>query len=356
MDQLTKHTVDNLNPREEVQLDEQGFAADLGSPYTRISDFHIGLLADSLHCSSGPRSASGAPNPHRVREVREILAALAGIDDETVDLYAPELFDSLPLIRGEDLVTRGRLEYTILRLLVANHELFATFLGLLSPRDKIHDPFRKLKQRAQRVFNELTAYSASPSAASGDGDGPRDVAWAARHLEAVVQQIRLLVGGEGDDPGEPWERASAARVLVWIFKTLVREHNRDAHAGTTQDDRNLYQRLVGNALAGGDDGDDDDGDDSGRSSGAFMLDALFVLRDQTQFVEELQLVRHHIELNGYREPYMRRLDDLLTHLRRRKPFKPARAATGSKGATGSGSKRQVSGGSSSQDRRAKRAK
>jgi len=337
MDQLAKQTVLDHDPDEELDMDGQGFPKQLGSPHARISDLHIDVLADSLHCDFGPSEEYSEPNPHRVREVREILAAIAGTAyEDSVDEYRPDLFDTPPLIRSDDILTRGELEYTLLRLLLSNNEFFALFLKLLAPHDKVRDPYRKLQQRVERVLASLNAYSSSfahPAAATaaaagtaGDSEGPRNVAWAARHILAVVGHIEmLLVRGQ---PPAAWERTSAARALVWILKTVVLEHNRDAHPGASQDDRNLYQRLVGNP----------------REGPAFVVDALRFLPDQNQYIDELEYVRDAVQVAGYQEGFMRKLEDLIRKLRRRssmgagaKAAGEGKAGGGGGGGSGSGS-------------------
>ena len=360
MDQLTKQTVPDHDPAAELELDGRGFPRVLGSPYARITDFHVDVLADDLHCDFGPSLHHPEPNPHRVREVREMLAALAGADDDDdVDGYRPDLFDVPPLLRTADIVARGELEYTLLRLLLSNNEFFALFLKLLAPRDKVRDPYRKLRQRADRVLRDLAA-SSSPSAAPPPaGRPPKDVAWAAAHLRNVVTAIQRLVergSGAGDGggnaatgPAEAWERASAARTLVWLLKTVCVDHARDAHAGATQDDRNLYQRLVGNASD---------------AAGAFAVDALLLLPEQNQYIDELEAVRERVHVLGYREGFMRKLDAVIANLRRRTSASAAAgsAAAGPSGhgpgaGSAKGSKRQGTGREGERDRRAaKRAR
>lgn len=445
MDQIAKQTLHDHHPDVPLVLDgATAFPRELGAgglgqdAYSNIAAFHIDILANTLHCGAGPPVA-GRPNLHRVREAREILAGLDGVqDDDGVDAYAPEIFDqSKPTLEGllwgterreddeegdasdddgdrmdeddvetpekdkgkggvkvsggeggrsssdnasdndgaariqseaqrwqrqrrrgakttgrgagrpaqvvRDLVERGDLQRTILRLLVSNDEFFAMFLKLLAPSDKARDPFRKIQQRVEAVLDALlavrqsaqkqqhqsrllmpppdprtrrvaaatasssstpiitvTAATSAPPPPPDRGISDVTVAWAAQHVQYAVHQIHLLLQRQLPRPQGPWARRSAGRALVWILHALVFFHNRDAHGGATQDDRNLYQRLVGNS----------DGS-SPEKGGFFLLDVLAPLHDQTQLRSQLKRIRRRIQVNGYREPYMRKLDEIL---------------------------------------------
>ncbi len=260
--------------------------------------------ASSASSASSSSSPGPRPTAHRVREAREILAAVAGVDgDGDVDAYAPALFDAYlqqqqQLQQAGAVLARGELEATVLRLLLANNAVFAMFLKLLSPRDKALDPLRKLQQRAERVLHDLAAYSAAYASRPPPPPPPPPPRSRARptspgppHLWRAVEQIAILAARGGREP-EPWERASAARALVWILRAVVMDHSADAHPGHAQDDRNLYQRLIGNARAGP----------------AFAVDALLLLPDQNLYIDELEHIRERVEVCGYQESFMRKLD------------------------------------------------
>ncbi len=507
MDQIAKQTLPSHPPGEPLTLGvgsssgsasapREGLFPELGNAYARIADFHIDVLANTLHCGAGP--PTGHPSLHRVREAREILAGLDGIQDAAgVETYAPDIFDlaqpelerllwgaerrrrgSSPEEAGsqdegdddgeeeedsgeeEDtessseaetgsnsgngsrsskrtrrrqkgkrpadtpsgrehaarwmrhqlhqqqqeqqqeqqqqqisehfahprrLVERGDLRRTVLRLLVSNDTFFAMFLKLLAPRDMAHNPFRKIQQRVETVLGQLLTLGASSASPSSSTDV--SVSWAARHVENAVQQIGLLLLQEHQHQHQNqhqhrWARRSAGRALVWIFYAVVFQHNRDAHAGATQDDRNLYQRLIGNSGGSSVPGS--------ASPTFFLLDQLQLLADQVEFRSRLEQIRHRIQLNGYRAPYMRRLDTILAQMRPLAPVPHGRdtervstllpppppplfhqsgsgsgggnagegSGVGSRAPTeippAAGAKRQVSGGGALSDRRPKR--
>ncbi|CAK7220426.1 hypothetical protein SEUCBS140593_004231 [Sporothrix eucalyptigena] len=484
MDQIAKQTLHDHPPDVPLVLDgATGFPREIGSDaYARIADFHIDILANTLHCGAGP--PSGRPNLHRVRESREILAGLYGVqDDDAVDAYAPEIFDqdnvalesllwstagdggsdedsdeegsedggdrmdednneasrsdkgkgvketasgkaksgsqssssdvgdeggariqrttekSAGRAAGQqtvrDLVERGDLQRTVLRMLVSNDEFFAMFLKLLKPSDKARDPFRKIQQRVEAVLDALlavrpksqqqqqqqrrqsqllmpppdprtrrvapavagsaaatppltpiiTVTAAAPPSLEEDSGSDVTVAWAARHVQNAVSQIHLLLQRQLPHPPGEWARRSAGRALVWILHALVFFHNRDAHGGATQDDRNLYQRLVGNSDGKG---------QGGQGQGFFVLDVLEPLHEQVQLRSQLKRIRRRIQVNGYREPYMRRLDDILEKMNTAAASKESGASTMLAPPPTAGSKRQGSNTNTPTDRRPKR--
>ncbi|TPX11228.1 uncharacterized protein E0L32_001046 [Thyridium curvatum] len=392
MDQLAKQTVHDHDPEQELELNDRGFPSKVGDPYARIADFHLDILADGLHCDPGFPNTFPEPNRHRVREAREILAAVADIDDDEQDNYRPEIFDAespTKLDQGE-IITRGDLELTLLHLLLSNNEIFAMFLKLLDPTDKVRDPFRKLQQRVARVLDDLNAYTTSQpttrdipsstateqqdSSAAGSAstaEGPRDVPWAARHIARVVQQIHIML--DQSRPLSTRERASAARALVWILKAVA---SADPRAGGAHPDRNLYQRLIG----GGSSGSGAGADSSDTATMLLLLDALLLLPDQSQYIDELESIRDVVGVGGYQESFMRRLEGLVTVLRKGVARKgrerereraaeasaaaaaaaaaAASAASASASSSRAGSKRAggPSGSESGQDRGAKRAR
>lgn len=99
LDQIAKQTLPDHRPDEPLVLDAATGCpqALLGSAaHRRIADFHIDVLATTLHCSSaGGPPVRRQPSAQRVREAREVLAGLAGVrEDAGVDAYAPEIFDA----------------------------------------------------------------------------------------------------------------------------------------------------------------------------------------------------------------------------------------------------------------------
>ncbi|EPE08277.1 swim zinc finger protein [Ophiostoma piceae UAMH 11346] len=447
MDQIAKQTMAHGQKQDSSTETKEGdydrpleldpttaFPRELGNAYARISDFHIGILASSLHCRAEP--PNGRPDSHRVREAREILAGLQGVqDDAGVDAYASEIFDletpelerllwgtqnrqgyrvvgkdsndgsarnassedeemgqdeedlnygrevdsvydesdrsqgdedvketvehedtpgrhhtehtteppqrrSQADLRSQhqqvrDLVERGDLQQTVLRLLVSNDEFFSMFLKLLAPQDKVRDPFRKIQQRIESVLGALRAARTTGEPRQSAAGEVISAEWAAKHVHSAVHQIMHLLGrclsgarhGEQEHPAS-WAKAGAARAILWMMTAIVSKHTRDAHAGASQDDRNLYQRVIGNSGHSG-------------TSGDALLDALDAVHDQVQFLSQVERIRRRIQRNGYRESYMQRLDGILQRMRKIRDGsdEPRQSGAGHRSISVAGSKR-----------------
>jgi hypothetical protein len=348
-DQIAKHTLLEHSPDATLTLNDKGFAEELGSPFERIADVRLDVLAQCLYCDAGPPESFRRPTRRRAGRARDILAAVAGVGEHECDEYRPDLFDATrspsslsPRSRVRNLIHHGDLERTFFSLILFNNRLESWIRSLLDPSDRPVDPFRQLQQRVECILFCLDRYSEAlrdpaPGTAhqAADAEGPRDVAWAATQITRCVARIRALVSRD-DRPLEGWEKASAARALMRILRAVV-ERNFDAHPGATPDDRNLYQRLIGN---------NQDAD--------FVYDALDLLPDQSQFVEELDDIIDRMGVNGVREGYKNKMSGLLARLRssassssRRAsaPAMPPPAGPGSAGGPSrSGSKRGRGGG------------
>ncbi|WYZ34427.1 hypothetical protein EsH8_I_000703 [Colletotrichum jinshuiense] len=342
LDQLVRQTMYDHDPTSPLTMTPDGFPEEIGDPFTDISAFHLDVLADGLHCdvfnlgseedSEDSGSEEKRPNPHRVQEIREMLSAVVS-STTSPDDYRPDLFSDPP-DTGKKPVKRHDLEGTIFRMLLANNDFFHYFLSQMRTTDPINDPFRKLSQRVDRVLLELDAYASSPSApADSSIEGPRDVAWAARHITGVVGLIRTAIF-KRDRPLEHWERTSAARTLVHILAAVV-ERNRDFVRGggslrgaatttgtgaeTSRRDRNIYLRLVG-------DRDED-----------FVLGVLNLLPPDAaaQFLHNLEVIQDQLGVNGAPASYVEKFRSLMARLRR--------AGGGASGSAGAGSKRHGQG-------------
>ncbi|PNH54001.1 hypothetical protein VD0003_g3449 [Verticillium dahliae] len=335
LDQLVKQTLYDQDPASPLTMTSKGFAEEVGDPFSSISDFHLDVLADSLRCRVvHPDSGNDDDDddddddedldPSRVQEARELLASVAAVDPEE---YREDIFtDPTP---GTNIIKRRDLECTIFRMLLDNNDFFHYFLSRARSSDPIKDPFNKLEQRVRRVLRDLDAYSARPdtsSSSSPSREGPRNVAWAARHILGVTTLINTTIF-KRDTPLTSRERTSAARALVRIL-AAVTARNRDAHPAPTLLDRNLYARLIGDA-----------------ARPTFIIDTLLLLPDAAApFLSDLETVAEAVGVHGAPAAYAEKLSRLLASLK-----KPARS--------GSGSKRQdPSGGQGPQGRGSKRVK
>ncbi|KAM7205815.1 hypothetical protein V8F20_003048 [Naviculisporaceae sp. PSN 640] len=290
-DRISKETLFDHDPEDELTLTEYGYARELGDPFQQISEIRLDVLADSLHCDIAAPNCDTAPPSHaRIREAREMVAAVAGVDQRELEHYRTDLETSY---NSATLIRRGDIEATFFSLLLASHSLAAWVRQELHPPEPVIDPFRALHQRALRVITELDAFSSSlqdPSTIQArriegkEAEGPRNVAWAATQIRHCVRRIEKLVS-RGTTPLAAWERASAARALVGILKAVV-HHN-----------RNLFMLLVGN------------------QDTSFVFSALDMLVDQSQFIEELEDIMDLLGRFGAPASYASNMRGLITRMR-----------------------------------------
>ena len=294
-DKISKQALFDHDPSSELTLTEYGYAEELGDPFDQISQIRLDILADGLRCdTSNPDSDTSLPNRARMREAREMVAAVAGIQPRELDGYRPDLessYDSNTLIR------RGDLGATLFSLILASHSLAEWVRSELNPSDAAVDPFRSMRQRVSRIIDELDAYSAvgeDPALAAvyqsqgKSAEGPRDVSWAATQIQHCVRRIEKLVS-RSSSPLAEWARSSAARSLVGILKAVVSHQD-------------LYEHLIG------------------EHETDFVYSALDTLIDQSQFVEELEdIVNSICVVYGGRPLYVTHMGKLIDRMRSYKP-------------------------------------
>jgi uncharacterized membrane protein YgcG len=289
-DKISKQALFDHDPDSELTLTELGYAEELGDPFDQISQIGLDILADDLRCdASEPDSDMISPNPARLREAREMVAAVAGIQPCELDDYRPDLEVSYS---RDTLIRRGDLGATLFSLILASHSLAEWLRSELSPSDPAVDPFRNIQHRVTHVIQQLDAYleaKGDPAVAERRvrrAEGPRNVDWASSQIQHSVKKIEKLVS-RGSSPLSGWARSSAARSLVVILKAVV-------------DQRDLYARLVG---------DHDTG---------FVYSALDMLADQTQFIDALEEIMDKIGVHGAPPSYVANMRGLIARMRSHK--------------------------------------
>lgn len=371
LDQVNYHTAGHDSGPTE-RLGPDGYPAEMGHPYEKISDFHLDQLATSLHCNIIPHDSTTEVNPAHLQAVREILASVEepDLDDHACDRFRPDIFDHPQATPGNDaLISYEDLTHTVANMLIENKEFFAYFLRLLEPSSKARDPFRKIQQRVDRVLGDLDAFSREPSGASASRnatEGNPDVPWAAAHIERAVSTIQTLLQNRSDAPSSSTERASAAQTLVRILHVIVLYWNRDvtyspvtnaspSNSGATPlptqtaaapnlKETNLYYRLIGGKTHG---------------SSAFVIDVLAQLPEQNQWIETLEEIED--QLGAYAPPagYMGRLRDLILRMRSSRPVSVPEAHMSGPSRRGGGSttgNKRSRGGGNGREGGAKRVK
>ncbi|KAI2613532.1 uncharacterized protein GGS25DRAFT_3860 [Hypoxylon fragiforme] len=230
-------------------LTRHGYPSELGNPYNAIADFHLDMLADSLHCDVVGQSAD--PNPRRVQETREMLASLHEVP---TDEYRPDLFANPR--RGRRAVKRGDLEQTIFRMLLRNDDFFQYFRSSVRADELHRNQFRALQHRADAALAGLRQYAAAAAttttSSSSESSPPaprpsKDVPWCAAHLSSVTRHIRAILHTT-ERPLEPWELRAAARTTMHVLTQVVTSYSHDLITGPAtlpKAQRNLYHRLIG---------------------------------------------------------------------------------------------------------------
>lgn len=286
-DRISKHALYDHDPNSELTLTEFGFPEELGDPFDLISQIRLDILADELHCDmSDPDRETSSPNRARVREAREMVAAVAGIQPWETDEFRPDLETSY---HDASLIHRGDLGATLFSLILASHSLAEWVRTQLSPSDAAVDPYRSIQQRVSRIVDEYSLAIRGPGIAAADdeqedpGKDPLDVTWASTQIWNCVRKIEKLVS-RGPGPLSGWARSSAARSLVGILKAVV-------------GNRSLYMRLVG---------DHDTG---------FVYSALDMFVDQSQYIEELEDIMESIGVYGAPPSYVAKMRGLISRMR-----------------------------------------
>lgn len=361
LDQLNYLSSDNLLDEPVQKLGPRGPTTGAGGqPFEKISKFHLDLLASNLHCGVGSPDSRAEFDSVRLEETREILATVATTpdpDDHAVQHFRPDLFESRDtlLLEQHGIVSPGDLTKTVAGMLLTNDDFFAYFLRLLGPTSKARDPFRKIQQHVDRVLRALDAAARhppgqQPTATQGAAEGPRDVPWAAAHVDRAVATIQYLLQNRDDAPS-PAERASAARALVRILHAVVLNWNRTipplsplpyspsqpgaSSSGTgailPDRDNNLYQRLIGSRTII---------TTTTKSPTPFVLGTLAQLPEQNQWIETLEDIEARLTAHGAPVEYARRLRDLIALMRSSRPpapsAPPSRAAGSKRSASSSG--------------------
>lgn len=296
LDQITNQVLGVQ--RSPFSLTKYGYPTELGNPYDEISDFHLDMLADSLHCDVVGQSPD--PNPRRVRETREILASL---NEVPTDEYRPDLFNNPR--KGRRVVKRGDLEQTIFRMLLRNDDFFQYFLSSMRADELHSNQFRSLQLRADAALAGLQQYADTTTTtpttpALQNAARPKDVKWCAAHLARVTRQIRSAIHNT-ERPLSRWELRAAARAAVHVLTRVVGWDRDVGPPHTPRAERDLFFRLVG-------------GEDRN-----FVVDILASIPPEVlgPWVDELAGLRGRIVERGAPGGYVARLGSLVGYLRGR---------------------------------------
>ncbi|KAG4413680.1 hypothetical protein IFR04_013184 [Cadophora malorum] len=242
----------------------------------------------------------------RLRTVRDIMATLSEID---TDSYRQDLFESGDDITMEPMLVRRDLEATVAKILIMDDSIFHHFQTLVSRNVRATEYFIKMGAKAQTTLELLDRYCEI-----GPSIGQHDLIRSAQTLVDIVNSISINVTER--QPLSPASRAEAAKALVSILSTVVRDRNHDAYQNSTWPrrrphgelsiDRNLYERLIGTTSR------------TSPAGGNFVIKALQDLPEARHFVEELEELLVMLETIGWGpapQAYRDKLGALISQLK-----------------------------------------
>ncbi len=246
LDQLVNQTLYRANHEAPLTMTSAGYPKEMGDPFEAISEHHLNIVADGLHCRHvdpdcyDPRQA----DKHRIEESRNLLSSV--YQTET-DSFRPDIFDS-PFL-GPPIVKPQDLDYTVFRMLVDDDIFFNYFLSETTRGSDILQQFRLLTHRINAVLQDFDTHNSGVSSDEPNTPpGTHSVAWAARHIEGVISLIRYAMWS-GKRPLKAVEKEAAAKTLIHILDSVAKRHN-DVRAGGRRPDRSLFLRFLGDVDRG----------------------------------------------------------------------------------------------------------
>jgi hypothetical protein len=223
LDQIAERTLDDQGSP--LSLTEHGYASEMGNPHEKVVEFHLDMLADSLHCHLAKPSSADTKQTHsndkmsrRRREARELLATLAGTP---VAEYRPDLFDEPQRRRhSKRVVQKGDLEATILQILLHNNAFFNYLSTILHPHmSPVHD----LEKRVDAALAGFDSDSDSDSDSDGNCDEKKDAEWCARHLALAEGQLGTMLQFTKRPLSDAWKTSVARLLLTMLEQVMARQ-------------------------------------------------------------------------------------------------------------------------------------
>ncbi|KAH7364197.1 hypothetical protein BKA65DRAFT_131827 [Rhexocercosporidium sp. MPI-PUGE-AT-0058] len=268
------------------------------TPYDHISQFGLDNLCDELrwelrqgtdsdteetqwqlkktYSTSDSGHQTRGVIKERMKIVRDIMATLSDVD---TDSYRQDLFESGDDITTEPILVKRDLEATVAKMLIMDDSIFHHFQTLVSRNLRATEYFDKMGSKAKTTLDLLDRYCEI-----GPSSGQHDLIRCAQTLVDIVNSISINVTER--QPLSPVSRGEAAKALVSILSTVVRDRNHDAYQNSTWPrrrphgelsiDRNLYERLIGTTSR------------TSPAGGNFVIKALQDLPEARHFVEELE--------------------------------------------------------------------
>ncbi|KAJ5082158.1 hypothetical protein N7532_011201 [Penicillium argentinense] len=204
----------------------------------------------------------------------------------------------------EQCVVQGDLEATLFRLAVHDDSVFNNLCKAMPAGACAAIYFDKIQDQCRRLLRDFDRYCMTGERPGSSGIVEVDEV--AAQLRRLVQHIRMNIALR-----TPHGAEGAAKALVSVLEAVT-ARNKDplegnqwgktSFHGEDEDQRNLYHLLIGSEDM-----------NLGPEAELFVIDALASLApsDLHQFINQLQAIRHRIEVNRAPRAYLLRLDALV---------------------------------------------
>lgn len=331
MDQLHRGLL-SKRPPPGVLLTDSGFCPSFPAIHELIDD-ELEALANKAEwpyvpgdeTASGSSTDSGA-GMSRQQKARDILSAF---NEKVIpEEFRQDVNETSGAVRTpEQCVVQGDFEATMFRLAVHDDNVYASLRKVMPAGACAVIFFDKLQKKSRKLLADFDAYCENGKPRS---DGTRlEVNLVVKELLLIVEQIESNILARA-----PHGSKGAGELLVGLLTELCSRNfdameeiswNRQVPPGEDEDDRNLYEQLIGQT------------DESGKF---FILDALEYLPPSVllEWKPRLMLALEKLERNRAPAPYIRKLQSLITE-----SSNTSAAASSAGGASTSGQKRPATG-------------
>ncbi|KAJ8106410.1 hypothetical protein ONZ43_g7073 [Nemania bipapillata] len=313
-------------PRDPYTWRIDGYTTKHGNVCDFVSDFHLDVLADSLHCDVMTGEPI-KPRSRRIQTVREILATFSG---NPVEQYRPDLTGET---MGKRVVKEDDLEETIFRMLLENDAIFSYFLASMRKCGALNPRFRGFRDRADTALDAFDSYiKASDLERAQLSKNPQ---WCYKTFKDILEQIKAIILNLEIDR---LDYRAAANTLVYILDQIVRRNeDHDAIRDGNDDDNpgeaqfkggrkiNIFNELVV------------------QSRHNFILDVLDEL--SVEFIDhllpDLRRIEQSITNTNIPLAYLHKLRDIMSRLRVPSPRSGSEPTEGSRKRTSQGDDRHA---------------
>ncbi|KAL1968493.1 hypothetical protein VTN77DRAFT_1703 [Rasamsonia byssochlamydoides] len=303
---LVDQLYDSISPRTPppgVPLSSGGFSPKLPRLDELLHD-RLEAVAEHLDWQYVPGTASpSGSDPEnggmtRQDKVRDIMSAFSEILPEE---FRRDLVETTDQRRTpEQCVVQGDFEATLFRLAVHDDNVYTSLRKAMPAGACAAIYFDKIQKRSRDLLAQFDVYR--DTGRLPVGERPLDVKEVAQRLRQNVNRIQANLSVR-----IPYGSKGAAQALVMLLQEVSTRNidafegnrwGRVAPPGEDEDDRNLYEQLIGQA---------------NEAEGLFVLDALEELPSSVlrQYLPHLNEILGKIEINRAPSPYVLKLKSLI---------------------------------------------